>query len=132
MSSGGSSSVLRSAFCACGFIASAGSTMTKRRRPSNRFSESRRSTTSRTWSTTMSRDGDRPPFGSQAPRFAISRSSASTSTSGWMPFAIFRQGPQAPQASSRAAAGSPPSQFAAWARRRAARPFPTPSGPPNR
>src|SRR6266511_1343189 len=112
-------------------MASAGSTMTKRRRPSYRFIASRRSTRSRTWSTTMSRDGERPPFGSQAPRFAISRSSASTSTSGWTPFAIFRHGPQTPQASSRGAVPSP-SQFAAWARSLAARALPTPSGPPNR
>ena len=64
----------------------------------------------------------------------MTRSSASTRTSGWIPFAIFRHGPQAPQGSSRnpAAPGAPPSQLAAWASRRAARPFPTPSGPPNR
>ena len=133
VASGGSSSVLSRAFWACTFMASAGSITTTRRRPSKRRSESRWSTRSRTWSTTISREGVRPLFGSQRPALAMTRSSLSTKTSGWVPWAILRHGPHWPQASSRGP--SPPgvaSQLAAWASSRAAVAFPTPSGPPSR
>ena len=124
VSGGGSSSVLRKAFWAWGFIASAGSRSTTFRGASSGRSASR-SWRCRTWSTRISRDGT----WSKSLRAASFRRTASSSgisqrTSGWWKRATRVQAAHVPHPA-RGATG----QTSAWAMPRAAELLPHPGGP---